>query len=64
MKVRSAIYASIMSIVVLMMWLAMGIQNIEECTYGYYLDVRTNRYKVFAPLEKLTDNFIQVDSNE
>ena len=31
---------------------------------GLYLDVKTSVYKLYKPLETITNNYIQVDSNK
>ncbi len=41
-----------------------GINAIVPCTYGYYVDVKSSHYGFYAPIEKITDNYIQIDSNE
>lgn len=42
----------------------LGINAWVKCDYGYYMDVKTTHYTFYAPLEKITNNYIQVDSNE
>lgn len=42
------------------------INGMEFCGIkdGLYLDVKTSVYKLYKPLETITNNYIQVDSNK
>ena len=44
--------------------LLLGINAIVKCDYGYYIDVKTPVYAIYEPIEKITNNYIQIDSNE
>jgi hypothetical protein len=42
----------------------LGIYAIVPCDYGYYVDVHGSHYEFYAPMEKWTNNYIQIDCNE
>lgn len=54
--------------ILILMILAMvsTINGFEWCGIksGLYLDVKTSVYKMYRPLETITNNYIQVDSNK
>ena len=41
-----------------------GINAIVKCEYGYYIDIKTNYYKIYEPIEKISKNYFQFDCNE
>lgn len=64
---KKAIYALMLTVSIIigfLLWTVEGVTEITKCNYGYYVDVRTNKYKVLEPLEKITNNYLQIDSNE
>lgn len=46
--------------------IASTINSMEFCgtKSGLYLDVKTSVYELYKPLETITNNYIQVDSNK
>ena len=42
------------------------INGVEWCGIkrGLYLDVKTSAYKLYKPIETITNNYIQIDSNK
>lgn len=44
--------------------LFLGINAIVSCDYGYYVDVKSGVYELYAPIEHITNNYIQIDCNE
>lgn len=44
--------------------LLLGINAIVPCDYGYYIDVKSDVYEIYAPLEIITHNYLQIDCNE
>ena len=56
--------ATILILIILAM--ASTINGFEFCGIksGLYLDVKTSVYELYRPLETITNNYIQVDSNK
>lgn len=40
-----------------------GVNAIEKCHPGYYVDVKPAYYSIYEPIEKLSNYEIQIDSN-
>ena len=47
-----------------LLYTILGIYAIVPCDYGYYVDVKGTHYELYAPIEKITNNYIQIDCNE
>lgn len=52
--------------ILIILAIASTINGMEFCGIkdGLYLDVKTSVYKLYKPLETITNNYIQVDSNK
>ena len=44
--------------------LILDINAVVPCEYGYYIDVKSSVYEFYAPIEKISNNYIQIDCNE
>lgn len=53
-------------LILIILAIASTINGMEFCGIkkGLYIDVKTSIYKVYRPLEKITNNYIQIDSNK
>ena len=53
-------------ITILLIGIISSINGMEFCgkKSGLYLDVKTSVYELYKPLETITNNYIQVDSNK
>ena len=54
------------TILIILLTIISTINGMEFCGIksGLYLDVKTSAYKLYKPLETLTNNYIQIDSNK
>lgn len=52
-----------MSAILLLTLSLFNINGIEKCNYGYYMDVKPSVYNLYVNLEKMTNDYIQVDCN-
>ena len=54
------------TILIILLTIISTINGMEFCGIksGLYLDVKTSVYKLYKPLETITNNYIQVDSNK
>lgn len=54
------------TILIILLTIISTINGVEWCGIkkGLYLDVKTSVYKLYRPLETITNNYIQVDSNK
>lgn len=53
-------------LILIILAIASTINGMDFCGIksGLYLDVKTSVYELYRPLETITDNYIQVDSNK
>lgn len=53
-------------LILMVLAIASTINGMEFCGIksGLYLDVKTSVYKIYKPLETISNNYIQVDSNK
>jgi hypothetical protein len=53
-------------LILIVLSIASTINGMEFCGIknGLYLDVKTSVYKIYKPLETITSNYVQVDSNK